>query len=56
VARAAEGTFEHDDLSRSQAPDVEVAASRKMAGRIRRQTLMIGVLAAAAGAASSWIR
>jgi hypothetical protein len=51
VARAAEGTFEHEDLSKTKAPDADVAASRLVSAAIRRDTLLIalgcGVLAAA---------
>jgi len=50
IARAAEGTFEHDDFSRTKAPDDEVAASRRVAATIRRDSALIavacGVLAA----------
>ena len=43
IARAAEGTFEHEDLSRTKAPDDEVVASRRVAALIG---LACGVLAA----------
>ena len=56
IARAAEGTFEHDDMSKTKAPDDEVAASRKVAAGIKRDTLIICVAAAAFGAATALIR
>ncbi|HET6148208.1 MAG TPA: hypothetical protein VFH68_11810 [Polyangia bacterium] len=43
IARAAEGTFEHEDFSRTKAPDAEVAASRRVAAGIRRDSALIGV-------------
>ena len=50
IARAAEGMFEHEDFSRTKAPDDEVAASRRVAATIRRDSALIalacGVLAA----------
>lgn len=45
IARAAEGTFEHDDFSRTKAPDDEVAASRRVAAGIRRDSALIGLAA-----------
>ena len=46
VARAAEGTFEHDDFSRTKAPDDDVAASRRVAAGIRRDSALIALAAA----------
>lgn len=43
IARAAEGTFEHEDFSRTKAPDDEVAASRRVAAGIRRDSALIGL-------------
>jgi hypothetical protein len=56
IKRAAEGTFEHDDFSTTQAPDDEVAASRVVAAGIRRDTVLAGLVAAAIGVASAVIR
>ncbi len=55
IARANEGTFEHDDFSTTKAPDDEVAASRKVAATIKRDALVIGIVAAAAFAASAFV-
>jgi hypothetical protein len=55
VARAAEGTFEHDDLSKTKAPDDEVAASRVVAAQIRRDTILIGLACGALAVASAFI-
>jgi hypothetical protein len=52
IARAAEGTFEHDDFSKTPAPPDEVAASRRVAAGIRRDAAIIGLLCAALVAAS----
>jgi hypothetical protein len=43
IARAAEGMFEHDDFSRTKAPDEDVAASRRVASTIRRDAALIGL-------------
>jgi hypothetical protein len=56
IRRAAEGTFEHEDLSMTKAPDDEVAASRKVAGGIRRDMILIGLAGAAIGVATAAIR
>jgi hypothetical protein len=56
VARAAEGTFEHEDLSKTPAPPAEVAASRRVAATIHRDTAIVGVLAAAIAAATALVR
>lgn len=56
VARAAEGTFEHDDFSKIKAPDDDVAASRKVATGIRRDTLIIGLLCGAIAAGTVFVR
>ena len=52
IARAAEGTFEHDDFSKTPAPAAEVAASRRVAVGIRRDAALIGLLCAGLAAAS----
>jgi hypothetical protein len=56
IRRAAEGTLEHDDFSMTKAPDDEVAASRAVAGGIRRDMLLVGLLGAAIGVATAAIR
>jgi hypothetical protein len=56
IRRAAEGTFEHDDLSMTKAPDDEVAASRAVAGGIRRDMVLAGLVGAAIGVATVVIR
>lgn len=56
IRRAAEGTFEHEDLSMTKAPDDEVAASRKVAAGIRRDMILVGLASAAIGVASVAIR
>ncbi len=55
VARAMEGTFEHDDFSKTPAPADEVAASRRVARTIQRDALVIGVVSAAIGYASTFV-
>ena len=56
IRRAAEGTFEHEDLSMTKAPDDDVAASRKVAGGIRRDMILVGLAGAAIGVATAAIR
>lgn len=56
IRRAAEGTFEHDDLSMTKAPDDDVAASRAVAVGIRRDTVLAGLVGAAIGVATVAIR
>lgn len=56
IARAAEGTFEHDDFSKTKAPDDEVAASRAVASGIRRDMVLVGLVGAAIGVATAAIR
>lgn len=56
VSRAAEGTFEHQDLSRTRATDSDVAASRRVASRIWRQTVLIGIAAAAVSVVTAALR
>lgn len=46
IARAADGTFENDDGSRTPMVDAEVAASRRVAASIRRDGALAGVCAA----------
>ena len=55
IARAAEGTFEHDDFSRTKAPDDDVAASRRVSATIRRDSALIGVAAGVVAALSALI-
>ena len=55
IARAAEGTFEHDDFSKTKAPDDEVAASRRVAGGIRRDSTLIGLACALLAVATAWL-
>lgn len=55
VARAAEGTFEHEDFSRTPAPDDDVAASRRVAAGIRRDSLLIGLACGILAAITAWI-
>ncbi len=55
VARAAEGTFEHEDFSRTPAPDDEVAASRRVAAGIRRDSLLIAFASALLAAITAWV-
>src|SRR5450432_3025453 len=43
VSRAAEGTFEHDDFSKTKAPDDDVARSRQVSSSITRDSVLIGV-------------
>jgi hypothetical protein len=45
VARAAEGTFEHEDLSTTPAPEDDVFRSREVASRITRDSILIGLAA-----------
>ncbi len=47
VARAAEGTFEHDDFSKTPAPEEDVIRSREVATRINRDSILIGLAAVA---------
>jgi hypothetical protein len=42
VARAAEGTFEHDDFSKTPAEQDDVVRSREAAAAIMRHSLLIG--------------
>ena len=56
VSRAAEGTFEHDDFSKTEASVPDAARSRRAAGVIVRDTILIGILCAGAGAATALIR
>jgi hypothetical protein len=53
VSRAAEGTFEHDDFSKTPAPDDDVRRSRAVAKTINRDAVLIGLLCAAAAALSA---
>jgi hypothetical protein len=56
VSRAAEGTFEHDDFSKTKASAPDAARSRRASGTIVRDTVLIGILCAAAGAATALVR
>ncbi|HEY1956918.1 MAG TPA: hypothetical protein VGH28_14960 [Polyangiaceae bacterium] len=53
IARAAEGTFEHDDFSTTKADDAEVAASRKVAASIKRDALLVGLVCAVIACATA---
>jgi hypothetical protein len=53
VARAAEGTFEHDDRSRTKVSDEDAEASRRVARTIVRDGLLVGVVVAVLAAASA---
>jgi hypothetical protein len=56
VARAREGTFEHEDMSvKTKADDAEVAVSRKMAAIITRNVLLIATGVAVLSAATALI-
>ena len=55
VARAAEGTFEHEDFSRTPAPADDVAASRRVAAGIRRDSLLIALASAILAAITAWV-
>ncbi|HET6284672.1 MAG TPA: hypothetical protein VFH73_27190 [Polyangia bacterium] len=46
VRRATEGTFEHQDLSKTTAAADEVAASRRVAAGINRDAVLLGVVSA----------
>jgi hypothetical protein len=56
VARAREGTFEHEDFSKTKAPDHEVADSRRVAAGIKRDSMLIGFAAAALAMATALVR
>ena len=56
VLRAREGTLEHDDFTTEPAPAADVAASRKVAARITRDALLLGVAAGALAAATALVR
>jgi hypothetical protein len=56
VLRARQGTLEHDDFSTEPAPQVDVAASRKVATGIYRDAVLVGVAAAAIAAATALVR
>lgn len=47
VSRAAEGTFEHEDFSKTPAAEDEVRASRAVAATITRDAILVGLAAAA---------
>jgi hypothetical protein len=55
IARAAEGTFEHEDFSTTKAPDAEVSASRRVAARILRDSALIGLACGAIAIATALI-
>jgi len=44
VARAAEGTFEHDDFSKTPAAEDQVIRSREVAAAIMRHSLLVGIV------------
>jgi hypothetical protein len=45
VARAAEGTFEHEDFSTTPAAEDDAARSREVATKITRDSMLIGFVA-----------
>jgi hypothetical protein len=47
VSRAGEGTFEHDDFSKTPAAEADVRASRAVAATITRDAILVGLAAAA---------
>lgn len=55
LKHAAAGSFEHDDLSATPAPEDEVAASRKVAAGIKRDALLIGLAGATLSVASAFV-
>jgi hypothetical protein len=54
IARANEGTFEHDDFSKTSADDEHVRASRAVAARTKRDVMIVGVLCALVAAATTF--
>src|SRR4029079_13849023 len=56
VMRAQEGTIEHDDFSTEPAPAPELAASRRVAKGIYRDSILIGIAAGALAAATALVR
>lgn len=55
IARAAEGTIEADDFSKTPAEASDVAASRRVARTIYRDALLLGVAGAALGIATTLV-
>jgi hypothetical protein len=55
VARAKEGMFEHDDMSKTPAADDDVAASRKVARGIDRDSALLGVASALVAVATALV-
>jgi hypothetical protein len=55
LARAKEGMFEHDDLSKTPAAPDDAAASRKVARGIERDSALLGVVGALVGVASALV-
>ena len=53
VARAAEGTFEHDDFSKTKVSAAQAARSRRAAAVITRDTVLIGILCGGLAAATA---
>jgi hypothetical protein len=56
VARAREGTFEHDDMRRTPADAADAAASRKVAAGIERDGILVGAVTALVAIATTLIR
>ena len=56
VLRAKQGTIEHDDFSTEPAPAPELAASRRVAKGIYRDSILIGIAAGALAAATAFVR
>lgn len=55
IARSNEGTFEHDDFTRTPAHEEQVRASRKVAAGIRRDVMLVGVACALLAAATAFV-
>jgi hypothetical protein len=56
VARASEGTFEHEDFSKTKARPTDAARSRRAAAVIVRDTVLFGIFCAAAATATALVR
>jgi hypothetical protein len=55
VARAKEGMFEHDDMSKTPAASDDVAASREVARGIQRDAALVGAASALVGVATALV-
>jgi hypothetical protein len=56
VSRAAEGTFEHEDFSRTPAAEEDARRSRVVARGINRDSILVGVAATALALLSTRLR